>query len=197
MSQKMSIFKYHLQSTLTKSYGLIIDDTDLPKTGFKTEMIGRIYSHVLHSWWGRQESWEEARVDRQATESTLQQETWRGFRSQYPYKGIQAKQDWPFHWNGQRSHMERHTLWLSAGWQLVYLCRLVELHLFKAFEMPSDRHDENGQDPIQDQVWQLERIRHHRKTEKREVSQVQPQAELSLCLYRCRIFQSENPYILL
>ena len=27
---------------------LIIDDTDLPKTGFKTEMIGRIYSHVLH-----------------------------------------------------------------------------------------------------------------------------------------------------
>lgn len=23
---------------------LIIDDTDLPKTGFKTEMIGRIYS---------------------------------------------------------------------------------------------------------------------------------------------------------
>lgn len=29
---------------------LIIDDTDLPKTGFKTEMIGLIYSHVLHSW---------------------------------------------------------------------------------------------------------------------------------------------------
>jgi hypothetical protein len=27
---------------------LIINDTDLPKTGFKTEMIGRIYSHVLH-----------------------------------------------------------------------------------------------------------------------------------------------------
>ena len=27
---------------------LIIDDTDLPKTGFKTELIGRIYSHVLH-----------------------------------------------------------------------------------------------------------------------------------------------------
>lgn len=27
---------------------LIIDDTDLPKTGFKSEMIGRIYSHVLH-----------------------------------------------------------------------------------------------------------------------------------------------------
>ena len=27
---------------------LIIDDTDLPKTGFKTEMIGRIYSHVHH-----------------------------------------------------------------------------------------------------------------------------------------------------
>ena len=26
---------------------LIIDDTDLPKTGFKTELIGRIYSHVL------------------------------------------------------------------------------------------------------------------------------------------------------
>ena len=27
---------------------LIVDDTDLPKTGFKMEMIGRIYSHVLH-----------------------------------------------------------------------------------------------------------------------------------------------------
>lgn len=27
---------------------LVIDDTDLPKTGFKTEMIGRIYSHVHH-----------------------------------------------------------------------------------------------------------------------------------------------------
>lgn len=27
---------------------LIIDDTDIPKTGFKTEMIGRIYSHVHH-----------------------------------------------------------------------------------------------------------------------------------------------------
>lgn len=27
---------------------LIIDDTDLPKTGFKMEMIGRIYSHVFH-----------------------------------------------------------------------------------------------------------------------------------------------------
>lgn len=27
---------------------LIVDDTDLPKTGFKTELIGRIYSHVLH-----------------------------------------------------------------------------------------------------------------------------------------------------
>ena len=26
----------------------LIDDTDLPKTGFKTKMIGRIYSHVLH-----------------------------------------------------------------------------------------------------------------------------------------------------
>ena len=29
---------------------MIVDDTDLPKTGFMTEMIGRIYSHVLHSW---------------------------------------------------------------------------------------------------------------------------------------------------
>ncbi len=27
---------------------LIIDDTDLPKTGFKTELIGRVYSHVHH-----------------------------------------------------------------------------------------------------------------------------------------------------
>lgn len=27
---------------------LIVDDTDLPKTGFKMEMIERIYSHVLH-----------------------------------------------------------------------------------------------------------------------------------------------------
>ena len=27
---------------------LIIDDTDLPKTGLKAEMIGRIYSHVFH-----------------------------------------------------------------------------------------------------------------------------------------------------
>lgn len=27
---------------------LNVDDTDLPKTGFKTEMIGRIYSHVHH-----------------------------------------------------------------------------------------------------------------------------------------------------
>lgn len=27
---------------------LIVDDSDLPKTGRKTELIGRIYSHVLH-----------------------------------------------------------------------------------------------------------------------------------------------------
>lgn len=96
---------------------------------------------LLASRGGRQEPWKEARIDRQAAESTLQQETWRGFRSQHPYKGIQTKQDRPFHWNGQRIHQERHTLWLSAGWQLVYLCRLVEFHLLKTSEMPSDRHD--------------------------------------------------------
>ncbi len=28
---------------------LIVDDTDLPKTGRKTELIGRIFSHVSHS----------------------------------------------------------------------------------------------------------------------------------------------------
>ena len=32
----------------TSTSCLIIDDTDLPKTGFRTEMIGRIYSHVHH-----------------------------------------------------------------------------------------------------------------------------------------------------
>ena len=32
----------------TSTSCLIIDDTDLPKTGFRTETIGRIYSHVHH-----------------------------------------------------------------------------------------------------------------------------------------------------
>ena len=80
---------------------LIIDDTDLPKTGFKMEMIGRIYSHFLHrsilgfkgfflchtdgktqnlldfSLHGEEGKNPEKKqgFDRQATESTLQQET--------------------------------------------------------------------------------------------------------------------------
>ena len=100
---------------------LIIDDTDLPKTGFKTEMIGRIYSHVLHKSVlgfkglflchtdgktqtlldfslhgeeGKNPEKKQGLTDKQRKARFSKK---RAFRSQHPYKGIQTKQDRPFH----------------------------------------------------------------------------------------------------
>lgn len=41
------------------------------------------------------------------------------------------------------------------------------------------------------------RNRHRQSVEEGKIRQVQPQVELLLCLYGCRIHQSGNPYILL